>query len=166
MREITSKLHNSVMKDFEGVASEMARSGCNKDTIIKAFKSQLRIKTNIYYEKLRGLKPMKGVFENINLQQTADSKAEVIFYNLLKSHLINFRFQYKIGPYTADYLIAGYLVLELDGPHHIEARDNKRDAYMRSMGYKIIRVPMWVLVSCPEAIIDEIKEVIKIKRVK
>lgn len=32
---------------------------------------------------------------------------------------------------------------------------------MRQMGYKIIRVPMMVLVSCPDAVIDEIQEVIK-----
>jgi len=57
-----------------------------------------------------------------------------------------FRRQHPIGPYVADfYCPLARLVIEIDGPHHTEderaARDEVRDAYMRRLGYRVMRIP-------------------------
>ena len=49
--------------------------------------------------------------------------------------------QEPIGPYIADFVCRERkLVIELDGSQHIDnARDQVRDAFLRSMGYKVLR---------------------------
>ena len=49
--------------------------------------------------------------------------------------------QEPIGPYIADFVCRERkLVIELDGSQHIEnAHDHIRDAFLRSMGYKVLR---------------------------
>jgi len=154
------------MREFGEFAAQMARSGSTKSDIVRAFQAQMKIKTVRYYDNLKGLKSFKEVFSSMNIAPSAGSKAEIIFYEMLTKSGIVFKFQYKIGPYTADYLVCGYLIVELDGPKHNKAHDDSRDRYMRGKGYRILRVPLFVLVSCPEAVIDEIKEATKIRRVK
>jgi very-short-patch-repair endonuclease len=157
MKEITEKLHNRAMAEFMPLIEQMAKNGCTKEQIVDAYQNQLKMKTRQYYEKLKEPILLKDVFSQLEIRQTADSKAEIIFYEMLKSSGIKFTFQHVIGPYRADYLIMGFLVIEIDGPQHDEIYDERRDAYLRKMGYKIIRIPIWILMSCPEAAIDEIK---------
>jgi len=169
MQEITQKLHKKVMDEFLPIAEELASSGYNKDYIVAAFQKQLKLKVNQYYgEKhsaMTHVGDLLGDYETlVKSQIPADSKAEQVFYNLLCERGMRFKFQYNIGPYRVDYLFSGYLVVELDGPQHSKTHDDARDAYMRRMGYKIIRVPIWILVSCPEAVIEEIQEAIKCLR--
>ena len=50
------------------------------------------------------------------------------------------------GPYIADfYCAAARLVIEVDGAEHTEiarmARDERRDEYLRSLGYQVLRIP-------------------------
>ena len=161
MKEITERLHNKAMNEFMPIIEQMAHERCTKDQIVNAYKNQLRIKTNKYYEKLKGFSTFKEIFTRIETKQTADSKAEIIFYEMINNSGIKFTFQHVIGPYRVDYLVMGFLVIEIDGPQHKEAYDAKRDAYLRRMGYKIIRIPLWILMSSPEAAIDEIKAVIE-----
>jgi very-short-patch-repair endonuclease len=57
-----------------------------------------------------------------------------------------FRRQHAIGPYVADfYCSAARLVIEVDGAVHTEdaqiAHDERRDAYMRQLGYYVLRIP-------------------------
>jgi very-short-patch-repair endonuclease len=63
----------------------------------------------------------------------------------LRSRGLSFRRQHPIGPYVADfYCTAARLVVEVDGGHHTEdrqiVRDERRDAYMRDLGYEVLRV--------------------------
>ena len=56
-----------------------------------------------------------------------------------------FRRQHAIGRYVADfYCSAARLVIEIDGAVHTEdrqiAHDERRDAYMRELGYEVLRV--------------------------
>jgi very-short-patch-repair endonuclease len=157
MNEITKKLHDQVLKDFEPVAERLAREGMDAGQIAAFFDKQVRIKTAHYYEQAKGrLKSIKEIFQTMDLKQRADSKLEMIFYNLLLAKGIRFEFQRNIGPYRADFLFGGFLVVELDGPQHEQARDERRDEYMRRMGYKVLRVASWVLMMDPEAVIAEI----------
>ncbi|WP_368904805.1 endonuclease domain-containing protein [Taklimakanibacter lacteus] len=61
----------------------------------------------------------------------------------LQNH--KFHRQYPIGPFTVDFLCRdARLVVELDGATHSEdheiAYDTKRTAYLRSQGYRVLRV--------------------------
>ncbi len=163
MKEITEKLHKQAIKEFSPILEEMAKNGADKNEIVAAFQAQLKLKTQQYYDKAHNLTSVKDIFKNISgeiTKQNADSKAEQIFYDLLIQRGLKFEFQYKIGIYRADYLFAGILVVELDGPQHEKNYDERRDQYMRRMGYVIIRIPLWVLVSCPEAVVEQITETV------
>ena len=91
---------------------------------------------------------------------TEDSRAEAIFYNLLFQENIPFKFQYKIGPFSADFLISDSLVFEIDGTMHYMNKDydRGRDKYIKRMGYEIMHVPLLILMISPELVINEIKE--------
>lgn len=160
MQKITKRLHDSVIKSFRPMIEKMAADGCTKSEIVSAYQNQIRIKSLQYYARQKEPKSFRECF-NLEALEKADSKIEMIFYESLSRHGIPFKFQVKIGPYRADYLIKGEIIVEIDGPDHNKTYDAKRDRYLRKMGYKIIRVPTWVLVSCPDAIIDEIREIIK-----
>lgn len=163
MKEITKRLHNNAIESFRPVIEQMAGEGCSPDQIKRAYQNHIQNKTRALYEKQNGL---GKITYNLNDFQKEDSKAEMIFYNLMQESGIKFNFQQAIGPYRADYLIMRFLIIEIDGPQHVQEKDDRRDKYLRKMGYKIIRIPIWVLASCPEAAIQEIKEAIKIRRVK
>lgn len=164
MQEISLKLHKQVMEEFRPVAEDLAARGFQKDDIVNIFQAQLKIKSRQYYEKKHNIRPVGDILKDVRTlvkKESADSKAEKIFFDMLIERGLRFEFQFPIGPYRVDYLFAGFLVLELDGPQHSKDHDDRRDEYMRKMGYKIIRVPIWILVSCPDAVIDEIQEAIK-----
>lgn len=57
-----------------------------------------------------------------------------------------FRRQHPIGPYIADFAcVRAKLVVELDGGGHGAddqvAYDQRRDAYLKSRGWRVIRIP-------------------------
>jgi len=160
MNEITSKLYDQVVNDFYPIAEEMAKAGKSKDEIVNVFRTQLDLKTKTYYKDPKDLTSMKFVFKDIFNEiekQNADSKAEKIFYDLLIRRGLKFQFQRAIGPYRADYLFQGFLIVELDGPQHDLEHDKKRDNYLTRLGYKVIRIPLWILISYPDAVLDEIE---------
>ncbi len=90
----------------------------------------------------------------------ADSKAEVIVYDLFKENGIDFVFQHPIGPYRVDFLI-GKVVVEIDGPlHHRKYQrkiDQAKDIYLEGLGYKVLRVPIRLIAEHTEATIKAIK---------
>jgi very-short-patch-repair endonuclease len=166
MQEISLKLHKQVMDEFHPIAEDLAKKGFGKDDIVNIFQAQLKLKTRQYYQRQHNIRPVGEILKDYRAtmqKESADSKAEKIFFEMLTDLGIKFKFQYPIGPYKADYLLGGFLVVELDGPQHKKERDDRRDLYMRKMGYKIIRVPIWILVSCPDAVINEILQVLVFK---
>ena len=103
--------------------------------------------------------------ETLRDMDSAQSKAERIFYVKLVEQKIPFYFQYPVGPYyTADYLINEILDVELDGPYHNnpeqKEKDKRRDLYFIKMGYKVLRVPIWLFSLNEQAVFDEIQEII------
>ena len=73
--------------------------------------------------------------------------AERIVWAALRAHRLNgasFRRQKPIGPFVADFVCqAAMLVVELDGGQHFEPdqmkRDSRRDAFLNSKGYRVLR---------------------------
>ena len=74
------------------------------------------------------------------------SPIEAAVRRVLQLRGVPFREQFRIGPYRADfYLPARRLVIECDGaawhtrPHQ-RRYDARRDAYMRRLGYRVVRL--------------------------
>jgi very-short-patch-repair endonuclease len=70
-----------------------------------------------------------------------------VLWSALRAHRLDrasFRRQVPIGPYVADFVChAANLVIEIDGGQHFESqglrRDARRDAYLRSKGFAVLR---------------------------
>ena len=91
-------------------------------------------------------------------------KAEVVLWKSLR-HLntqgYKFRRQHPIGPYIADFVhIRGKLVIEVDGNSHGTderiAHDRRRDAYMRSLGWRVARFSNGAVCEHGSGVVDEI----------
>lgn len=76
------------------------------------------------------------------------SLPEAVLWNELKGAKLgqSFRKQHPLGPYVADfYCSPAKLVIEVDGEAHDHVdrlvRDNARDDFIRSRGYRLLRIP-------------------------
>jgi len=74
----------------------------------------------------------------------APTDSELRLWRLLRDRRLSgfkFRRQVPVGPYIVDFLCVGAkLIVEADGSQHAESlRDNVRDAYLASQGWKVLR---------------------------
>jgi len=77
------------------------------------------------------------------------SPPEVLLWTrlrILRGDGPTFRRQHPIGPYIADFhCAAAKQVIEIDGAEHTElgqmAHDARRDAYLKALGYRLLRCP-------------------------
>lgn len=167
MNEITEKLYQDMMAEFYPVAKELAAAGNDQDTIVNTFIKQLNLKVKQYYDNQKKPSVLENIFKAIPTakeKEKADSKAEIIFYQMLRQNNIQFKFQYPIGPYRADYLVDGFLVIELDGPHHQNKHDKRRDAYLNKLGYEVLRIGLVGMAWNPEKALELINKAISLKR--
>ena len=73
------------------------------------------------------------------------TKAETLLWYALRNrkfHGLKFRRQHSIGPYIVDFVsIEKQLVIELDGDYHeyVEAKDKRRQHYIESKVYTVVR---------------------------
>jgi very-short-patch-repair endonuclease len=75
------------------------------------------------------------------------TNAERVVWHLIRAHRLNgvgFRRQTPVGPYIVDFISHGArLVIELDGGQHFddkpELRDSRRDRFLRSKGFRVLR---------------------------
>jgi len=84
---------------------------------------------------------------------------ESLLWRLLRPNRreLRFRKQHPIGPFVADfYCPAAKMVIEIDGSVHNERQDTdgRRDAYMTSLGLRVIRVPAAEVLADPEGVAD------------
>ncbi|MFA5076762.1 MAG: endonuclease domain-containing protein [Patescibacteria group bacterium] len=82
-----------------------------------------------------------------NLRKNSTSQESKLWYLLRSKNFSDnkFRRQYPIGDYIVDFCCpASKLIIELDGGGHNKndqiLKDNKRDQYLKSQGFKILRV--------------------------
>jgi len=165
MKEITLKLSRKAIHPFEGIAEQLRSEGMTDNEIIKIFNTHVKCKEMQFYRKMDGPRLIKDALAKLELQTSADSKAEIIFEMALWRGKIRFNTQYKIGPYRADFLIDKFLVVEIDGPIHSTLKqkrhDEVRDKYIEGLGYKVLRLPIWLISMSVESVILEIKDIIK-----
>ncbi len=89
------------------------------------------------------------------------SLPEMLLWRLLRltRRELRFRRQHAIGPFVADfYCPAARMVIEIDGAIHNERQDadERRDAYVASLGLAVIRISAADVLADPEAVADGI----------
>ena len=78
---------------------------------------------------------------------------------------LKFRRQVPIGPYIADFVtFRQRLIVEADGPLHNADRDQKRDQWLLSQGFRVLRFSNGWIDLWPERIVDEIRAAAGLKR--
>ncbi|HMJ90094.1 MAG TPA: DUF559 domain-containing protein, partial [Candidatus Acidoferrum sp.] len=90
--------------------------------------------------------------------------AEDIAWELLRDRRfegLKFRRQHQIGNYIADFCCAEHkLDIEVDGDVHrspeVVAKDSQRDAYLRSLGYTVLRFQNQHVIDHPEEFLSQI----------
>jgi very-short-patch-repair endonuclease len=121
--------------------------------------------------KNKNLFNRKGLkFFRTSLRNKSTS-AEVTLWGMLKSRKLEgrkFRRQYSIGSYIVDFCCpAEKLVIELDGnPHgeyHKIEEDTKRDEYLESLGFSILRFENRLVFQEPEFVKNGIRKTLKMK---
>ena len=92
------------------------------------------------------------------------TKAERIIWYAVRAHRldgVSFRRQVPIGPYIVDFLsYAARLIVEIDGGQHFanaqQVRDNRRDTYLRSKGYRVLRFTNLEVISNRDGVVSTI----------
>ena len=102
------------------------------------------------------------------------TSAEAELWNILKSKKLEgrkFRRQYSIGSYIVDFCCPSEkFIIELDGnpqeEYHKIQKDEKRDKYLESLGFTILRFENRFVFQDPEYVKNEIRKVIKKEKVR
>ena len=89
------------------------------------------------------------------------SLPEILLWRLLRLNRrqLRFRKQHPIGSYVADFYCArARTVIEIDGATHDwrQDADGGRDAYMASLGLRVIRITAAEVLADPEGVADSI----------
>src|ERR1035437_5679209 len=107
------------------------------------------VKTQYPYRRTRSLARTAGQIDKARELRQTPTETERTAWHLprgLRSRGFKFRRQHPVGPYVADFCCTELrLIVELDGSVHgqpSQARsDARRDAYLKSMGYTVLRLP-------------------------
>jgi len=92
--------------------------------------------------------PLKQLQQQRNrgqdLRKNMTKEERHLWYDFLKTYPVQFRRQYSIGAYYADfYCYQAKLVVELDGSQHYmeqgQEYDRRRTAYLESQGLAVLR---------------------------
>ena len=118
--------------------------------------------------KSKNLFSRKGLKSFRSFLRNRSTSAEVALWEILKSRKLDgrkFRRQYSIDKYIVDFCCPSEkLIIELDGnPHgeyHRIQRDEKRDKYIESLGFTVLRFENRIVFQEPEFIKYEIRKFI------
>ena len=122
--------------------------------------------------KYRGGYQFAGLTERARgLRQTSTPSEDVLRQRLRNRQLLGFKFrrQHQYGDYIADfYCHEAQLVIECDGKvHHCKGawlHDQKRDAYMKSMGLTVMRFTNDRVLHDTDKVVADISEYLLAKR--
>lgn len=116
----------------------------------------------------RGNFKYSGLIQKARELRQKQTKAEEIFWQLVRNRKFNnlkFRRQHQIGNYIADFYCDEFrLVIEFDGEIHNspeqQKHDSKRDKFLTSSGFKVLRFKNQEILNSPESVFEEIENVI------
>lgn len=79
-----------------------------------------------------------------NLRNSMTKEEKHLWYDFLKKLPVTVNRQKVIGSYIVDFCCSSFnVIIELDGSQHYEdmgqEKDKKRDKYLTSLGYKVLR---------------------------
>ncbi|MGL5117486.1 MAG: endonuclease domain-containing protein [Beijerinckiaceae bacterium] len=101
-------------------------------------------------------------------QRAAPSRAERALWNALRDRRIGYKFrrQVPLGRYIADFVcFEARLIVESAGPHHADeaqrAHDQERDRWLRTQGFKVLRLQDELVVGSPEIAVQRILELLR-----
>ncbi len=117
-------------------------------------------------EHYRGGYDFSGLLEKARELRQGQTPAEEVLWQLLRNRQVcglKFRRQHQFGDYVCDFYCAeANLVVECDGGVHSTPErqkvDQKRDAYLKSQGLKVLRFPNERVLSNTKAVLGEIAE--------
>ncbi|MNT11418.1 hypothetical protein D3C71_1097120 [compost metagenome] len=100
--------------------------------------------------------------------RAAPTWTETKLWDRLRRLPIRIRRQAPIGPYVADFAcLRARLVIEVDGGVHnrtdVALRDLKRDEWLTSEGYRVLRIDSRRIPDDLDAVVAEISEAIRLK---
>ncbi len=110
----------------------------------------------------RGGYDFEGLIERARELRQKQTPAEELFWELVRDRRflgLKFRRQHQLGDYILDfYCTEQKLAIELDGPIHatLQKKDHKRDAYLASMGIRVLRIPNRALLDDTAATLSSI----------
>lgn len=111
--------------------------------------------------KINNLKSLEQYRKNLRNNSTS---AEATLWKFLKSSQLGkkFRRQHSVGPFIIDFYCAvEKLAVELDGQHHFtpegHERDEKRTAYLKTFGIRVIRFENREVLEATDAVLEKIK---------
>ena len=87
-------------------------------------------------------KELRQRSQGLRKQMTKEERH--LWYDFLKTYPVQFKRQYSVGPYFADfYCYKARLIVELDGSQHCEPEaveyDRKRTEYLQKQGFSVLR---------------------------
>jgi len=111
-----------------------------------------------------------GLVERARELRQKQTSAEDMAWELLRNRQfegLKFRRQHQIGNYITDFCCAEHkLDVELDGDVHrspeVVAKDLQRDAYLRSIGYTVLRFQNQLVMEQPEAFLQQLAATIQL----
>ncbi|MDQ1334324.1 MAG: type restriction enzyme protein [Thermodesulfobacteriota bacterium] len=114
----------------------------------------------------RGGFDFSGLVDRARELRKSQTPAEEVFWQLVRSRQfmgLKFRRQHQIGDYIVDFYYADHkLIVELDGPVHDDPDrkrvDHKRDAYLTSLGNKVLRFRNQAFLENPQQILCQIAD--------
>ena len=105
---------------------------------------------------------------NARRMRHAMTEAELHFWVVVRNRQIEnykFRRQVPIGPYIADFLcVERKLIVELDGSQHaVSTYDLRRDAYLKSLGYRVLRFWNYDVLQNMDGVVRHVLEMLRQK---
>ena len=84
----------------------------------------------------------------------------LLWWSLRRRELgTRFRRQHPIGRYIVDFVsLEHHLIVEADGSQHGGRYDQERDAYLRSVGFTVLRFWSWDVIRDLEGVASEIAD--------
>ena len=97
---------------------------------------------------------------------TADSAIEVVARILFRAEGIHTQTQVELpGIGIVDFLLEGFLIVEIDGGSHLEARQVKKDRWRNNAstlnGFAVLRYGYAEVVYNPQKVVAEVWQVLK-----
>ena len=90
------------------------------------------------------MKTLSQLKQYSRINKRRDVRYENIFRKMLLAAGIRYQRQWVIGYYIVDFIIKDRnLIVEIDEAHHANQKeaDQKREAFLKSLGFKVLRVP-------------------------